>query len=207
MHFHFCQKYECLGAKNVVLWTQFHFGLGTVSKVPWLAWGLSVVRYCPRARVIIIMYHQQTLVKPPQYATRQPEEHPGLLVLMAICWFRRGPFLPNSPNALYSPPPPRLVNSPLGGHVAPGWESLIYTLSPDLRGVATHGSRWCRRYAGCTRRGRRRSAVGIRSSSRGRWRWRRSQSSPPGPRLRWRTGGWTHVGRYLPPPTSGPRRC
>ena len=31
---------------------------------------------------------------------------------------RRGPFLSNSPNALYSPP--RLVNSPLGGHVAPG---------------------------------------------------------------------------------------
>ena len=32
MHFHFCQKYECLGAKNVVLHRpRVHFGLGTVS--------------------------------------------------------------------------------------------------------------------------------------------------------------------------------
>ena len=32
MHFHFCQKYECLGAKNVVLHRpSVHFGLGTVS--------------------------------------------------------------------------------------------------------------------------------------------------------------------------------
>ena len=35
LHFHFCQKYECLGAKNVVLHRpSVHFGLGTVSKVP-----------------------------------------------------------------------------------------------------------------------------------------------------------------------------
>ena len=35
MHFHFCQKYECLRAKNVVLHRpSVHFGLGTVSKVP-----------------------------------------------------------------------------------------------------------------------------------------------------------------------------
>ena len=35
MHFHFCQKYECLGTKNVVLHgPSDHFGLGTVSKVP-----------------------------------------------------------------------------------------------------------------------------------------------------------------------------
>ena len=34
MHFHFCQKYECLGAKNVVLHRHsVHFGLGTVSNV------------------------------------------------------------------------------------------------------------------------------------------------------------------------------
>ena len=32
MHFHFCQKYECLRAKNVVLHRpSVHFGLGTVS--------------------------------------------------------------------------------------------------------------------------------------------------------------------------------
>ena len=35
MNFHFCQKYECLGAKHVVLHRpSVHFGLGTVSKVP-----------------------------------------------------------------------------------------------------------------------------------------------------------------------------
>ena len=35
MHFHFCQKYECLGANNVVLHRpSVHFGLGTVSKMP-----------------------------------------------------------------------------------------------------------------------------------------------------------------------------
>ena len=56
MHFHFCQKYECLGAKNVVLHIgvrpSAHFGLGTVSKVPCAVVGLKM-RYCPRARVIM----------------------------------------------------------------------------------------------------------------------------------------------------------
>ena len=46
MNSHFCQKYECLGAKHVVLHRpSVHFGLGTVSKVPC---GKLLTRYCPR---------------------------------------------------------------------------------------------------------------------------------------------------------------
>ena len=72
MHFHFCQKYECLGATNVVLHRpSVHFGLGTVSKVP-----------CGNA--LQPSGHNVTSTKTGEAATiRQPEEHPGLL--MAIC--------------------------------------------------------------------------------------------------------------------------
>ena len=72
MHFHFCQKYECLGAKNVVLHRpSVHFGLGTVSKVS-----------CSNA--LLPSGHNVTSTNTGEAATiRQPEEHPGLL--MAIC--------------------------------------------------------------------------------------------------------------------------
>ena len=69
MHFHFCQKYERLGAKNVVLHRpSVHFGLGTVS--------------CRNA--LLPSGRNVTSTNTGQAATiRQPEEHPGLL--MAIC--------------------------------------------------------------------------------------------------------------------------
>ena len=69
MHFHFCQKYECLGAKNVVLHRpSVHFGLGTVS--------------CGNA--LLPSGHNVTSTNTGEAATiRQPEEHPGRL--MAIC--------------------------------------------------------------------------------------------------------------------------
>ena len=72
MHFHFCQKYECLGAKNAVLHRpSVHFGLGTVSKVS-----------CGNA--LLPLGHNVTSTNTGEAATiRQPEEHPGLL--MAIC--------------------------------------------------------------------------------------------------------------------------
>ena len=85
MHFHFCQKYECLGAKNVVLHRpSVHFGLGTVS--------------CRNA--LLPSGHNVTSTNTGETATiRQPEEHPGLLMAI-VDSPRRGPFLPNSPNAL-----------------------------------------------------------------------------------------------------------
>ena len=70
MHaFPFCQKYECLGAKNVVLHrSSAHFGLGTVS--------------CGNA--LLPSGRNVTSTNTGEAATiRQPEEHPGLL--MAIC--------------------------------------------------------------------------------------------------------------------------
>ena len=61
MHFHFCQKYECLGAKNVVLHRpSIHFGLGTV---------------------LLPSGHNITSTNTGEAATiRQPEEHPGRLM-------------------------------------------------------------------------------------------------------------------------------
>ena len=72
MHFHCCQKYECLGAKNVVLHRpSVHFGLGTVSKVS-----------C--GNVLLPLGHNVTSTNTAETATiRQPEEHPGRL--MSIC--------------------------------------------------------------------------------------------------------------------------
>ena len=69
MHFHFCQKYESLGAKTVALHRpSVHFGLGTVS--------------CGNA--LLPSGHNVTSTNTGEAATiRQPEEHPGLL--MAIC--------------------------------------------------------------------------------------------------------------------------
>ena len=69
MHFHFCQKYERLGAKNVVLHRpSVHFGLGTVS--------------CGNA--LLPSSHNVISTNTGEAATiRQPEEHPGRL--MAIC--------------------------------------------------------------------------------------------------------------------------
>ena len=104
MHFHFCQKYECLGAKNVVLHRpSVHFGLGTVS--------------CGNA--LLPSGHNVTSTNTGEAATiRQPEEHPGRL--MAIYFVdspRRGPFLPNFPNALYSPP--KTCKFPPGGPCGP----------------------------------------------------------------------------------------
>ena len=66
---HFCQKYECLGAKNVVLHRpSVHFGLGTVS--------------CGNA--LLPSGHNVTSTNTGEAATiRQPEEHPGRI--MAIC--------------------------------------------------------------------------------------------------------------------------
>ena len=71
MHFHFCQKYECLGAKNVVLHRpSVHFGLGTVS--------------CGNALLPSGSGHNVTSTNTGEAATiPQPEEHPGRL--MAIC--------------------------------------------------------------------------------------------------------------------------
>ena len=67
MHFHFCQKYECLGAKNVVLHRpSVHFGLGTVSC------GNALL---PSGRNYV------TSTNTGEAATiRQPEEHPGRLM-------------------------------------------------------------------------------------------------------------------------------
>ena len=115
MHFHFVRS-MMLGAKNVVLHRpSVHFGLGTVS--------------CGNA--LLPSGRNVTSTNTGEAATiRQPEEHPGRL--MDICWFpRRGPSLPNSPNALYSSP--RLVNSPLGGPCGPrlritalSWPPIFY---------------------------------------------------------------------------------
>ena len=71
MHFHFCQKYECIGAKNVVLHRpSVHFGLGTA----------CVLWY----NALLPSGHNVTSTNTGEAATiRQPEEHPGLL--MAIC--------------------------------------------------------------------------------------------------------------------------
>ena len=69
MHFHFCQKYECLRAKNVVLHRpSVHFGLGTVS--------------CGNA--LLSSGHNVTSTNTGEAVTiRRPEEHPRRL--MAIC--------------------------------------------------------------------------------------------------------------------------
>ena len=69
MHFHFCQKYECLGVKNAVLHrSSVHFGLGTAS--------------CGNA--LLPSGRNVTSTNTGEAATiRQPEEHPRLL--MAIC--------------------------------------------------------------------------------------------------------------------------
>ena len=69
MHFHLCQKYDCLRAKNVVLHRpSVHFGLGTVSY----------------GNALLPSGHNVTSTNTGEAATiRQPEEHPGRL--MAIC--------------------------------------------------------------------------------------------------------------------------
>ena len=76
-----------------------HFGLGTVSKVP-----------CGNA--LLPSGHNVTSKITGEAATiRQPEEHPGLL--MAIWFPQKGSIPPQFPKCSVSPPPPRLVNSPL----------------------------------------------------------------------------------------------
>ena len=82
MHFHFCQKYECLGAKNVVLHRpSVHFGLGTVScRNALLHYTIEVYM----SMIIPTAGRNVTSTNTAEAATiRQPEEHPGLL--MAIC--------------------------------------------------------------------------------------------------------------------------
>ena len=98
MHFHFCQKYECLGAKNVVLHRpRVQFGLGTVS--------------CRNA--LLPSGRNVTSTNTGEAATiRQPEEHPGLL--MASCWFPpNGSIPPQFPKC--SVFPPKTCKFPPGG--------------------------------------------------------------------------------------------
>ena len=102
MHFHFCQKCECLGAKNVVLHRpSVHFGLGTVS--------------CGNA--LLPLGRNVTSTNTGKAATiHQPEEHPGLL--MAICWFPpKGSIPPQFPKC--SVFLPKTCKFPPGGPCGP----------------------------------------------------------------------------------------
>ena len=129
MHFHFCQKYECLGAKNVVLHRPMSI----------LVWAVS----CGNA--LLPSGRNVTSTNTGEAATiRQPEEHPGLL--MAICWFPpKGSIPPQFPKcSVFLPktckfPPggpcgPRLRITGLGG----GTAGISAYATKGLRGHRTH---------------------------------------------------------------------
>ena len=124
MHFHFCQKYECLGAKNVVLHrrkAQCPFWSGHCVQS-----ALTGLR--PECGALLPSGSGHNYNVPPtntgEAATirHSPARRTSWAIsINGYLLIPKGSIPPQFPKcSVFPPPPPRLVNSPLGGHVAPG---------------------------------------------------------------------------------------